>query len=100
MIQRREQSAADAERGGDGDAGGGQLDGPGQAGQDFVQDGLPAAHRSAQVEVDQSAQKRGVLHRAGLVEAELMADVVDVGLRWRAGRRPCAQDRPAAGAPS
>ena len=66
--------------GGDGDAGGGQLDRPGQAGQDLVQHGLAAAHRRAQVEVHQAAEERGVLDRARLVEAKLVADVLDVGL--------------------
>ena len=80
MVQRGDQAAGDAERGGDGDAGGGQLDGPWQAGQYLVQDGLAGAHRRAQVEVHQAAEELGVLDGSGLIQAELMADVLDVGL--------------------
>ena len=78
MIQRGEHAPADTQRRGDGDAGGGQLSSPWQAGQDFAQYGLAAAHRRTQVEVHQPSQKGGVLHGAGLIEPKLMADVLDI----------------------
>ena len=45
-----------------------------------LSDGLAAADRGTQVEVHQPSKEGGVLHRAGLIEPQLMADVLDVGL--------------------
>ena len=88
MVQRGEHAAGDAERRGNRDAGDRQFDCPGQARQDFGGDGLAATDRCAQVEVQQAGKDRRVLGWSGLVEPELVADVLDL----RLGRQQSGDD--------